>query len=104
VRFNNLLVNGFFCRLLHSPLHVLDGIIRVKDAFLFVWRQDHKLIDRLLLLVLRQLSKKFSHHLHFNPGTEIINFPLCFLVGANNSLDLYENLSGIIHNFCLVSA
>jgi hypothetical protein len=83
---------------------VLNGRIRVKDAFLFVGRQDHKLIDRLLLLVLGQLSKEFSHHLHLNPGTEIINVPLCFLVGAQNSMYSHENVSCVIHNFCLVSA
>src|SRR4029453_6395991 len=104
VRFNNLLVNGVFRRLLHSPLHVLNGIIRVKDAFLFVWRQDHKLLNRLLLLVPGQLSKEFSHHLHLNPGTEIINVPLCFLVGAHNSMYSHENVSSVIHNFCLLSS
>jgi hypothetical protein len=80
LRFNNLLKNGRFCRRLHSPPHVLNGIVRVKDAFFFVWWQNHELIHRLLLLVLRQPCKQLSHHLHLNPGTEIINVPLCPLV------------------------
>ena len=33
MRFNNALDDGFLRRHLHSPLHVLDGIVGVKDAF-----------------------------------------------------------------------
>ncbi len=95
VRFNNLLANGRFGRLLHPLPQVLDGIVGIKDAFFFVRGQRHKLGNRLLLLIRWQRFKQLRHYLHLNPGTELIHFPLCPLA-PNNGKDLIFPFNAIV--------
>src|SRR5215475_11682552 len=65
----------------------------VKGAFFFVRWECQKLVNNLVLLVRWERFHQLSHYLHFNPGTEIINVPLCFLGGTKHSMYVHENVS-----------